>query len=123
MKRALILLAHGARDPLWAQPLERLRDVLQQQVAVDTSVRCAFLEFMTPSVSRALEEALADGAGEIIVVPVFLAAGGHVKRDLPRILEAFAVGHPEVTLRLEETLGERAEVIAAMAGSVLGALR
>lgn len=121
MKRALVLLAHGARDPLWALPLERLREAIAARVAPDTAVSCAFLEFMTPSVSRALDEAAAAGAEEITVVPVFLAAGGHVKRDLPRILEAFAAGHPQLKLTLEETLGERADVIAAMAASVVGA--
>jgi sirohydrochlorin cobaltochelatase len=43
---AVILFAHGAREPVWAQPLESIRDRLR---AAGTPVELAFLEFMSPS--------------------------------------------------------------------------
>ncbi|HEX8883715.1 MAG TPA: CbiX/SirB N-terminal domain-containing protein, partial [Noviherbaspirillum sp.] len=59
MKNALILFAHGARDPRWAAPFEKLRDIARAQLP-DTDVSLAFLELMTPR----LPEVVARLAGE-----------------------------------------------------------
>lgn len=117
--RALILFAHGARDPAWAGPLERLREAVRRR-APHADVRLAFLEFMQPDLATALDQAVAGGAVRIDVVPVFLAQGGHVRRDVPQILTAAHARHPGVDIRLQEALGEQQAVIDAMAQCLLG---
>src|SRR5882724_8194245 len=77
----VILFAHGAREPEWAQPFESIRDRLR---AAGTPVELAFLEFMSPSLDEAAER-LAD-KGTVIIVPVFLAQGAHLKRALPAMV-------------------------------------
>ena len=47
-KTALILFAHGARDPEWANPMRRIRAAVMQQ-APAMRVELAFLEFMSPN--------------------------------------------------------------------------
>lgn len=117
---AIVLLGHGARDPEWARPLERLRDVvLANQPGLDVGL--AFLEFMQPGLAEALEQAIARGAASIRVVPVFLAQGGHVKRDVPEILAAVARRFPSVQLEMTLALGEAPGVLSAMAAEVLRA--
>jgi len=80
--RGVLLFAHGARDPRWAAPFEavaakrRVRDATLQ-------VRLAFLEFMTPDLVSAGRELAALGCMRVDVVPLFLGAGGHVRKDLP----------------------------------------
>lgn len=112
--QSLILFAHGARDPEWAAPLARLREaVLAREPALD--VRLAFLEFMQPALAEAIDACVAHGASAIVVLPVFLAQGGHVKRELPDLLDAARRRHPAVAIELRPAVGEAAAVIDAMA--------
>lgn len=112
-----VLFAHGARDPAWAEPLLRLREAVQRR-CTQAEVRLAYLEFMSPDLSAAIDEAVCAGARSVAVVPVFLAQGGHVKRDLPRLVAQSQARHPQVAIALREALGESASVIDAMAAAV-----
>jgi len=115
--KTIILFAHGARDPEWARPLERLAAAVKVRDKA-SDVRLAFLEFMAPTLAEAIDNAVAAGSSELVVVPVFLAQGGHVKRDLPEIIEAARLRHPDASLDLRPALGELDAVITAMAESV-----
>lgn len=115
---ALILFAHGARDARWALPFEAVASAVRQH-RPDLAVSLAYLEFMSPSLIDAAETAVAQGARRVRVVPLFLGAGGHVRKDLPVLMETLAARHPAVTFCLEAAIGEREEVIAAMAQSIV----
>jgi len=118
--KSIILFAHGARDPQWAQPMVRLQTVVCERLP-DVDVRLAFLEFMTPTLDLAIDAAVQAGARDVAIVPVFLAQGGHVKRDVPNLVEAARLRHPEVVLTLKPALGEQDRVIEALAeGVILG---
>ncbi|GAA5185790.1 CbiX/SirB N-terminal domain-containing protein [Niveibacterium umoris] len=119
MNTAILLFAHGARDPDWARPLEKLAAAVRA-LRPGVAVHPCFLEFMNPDLPGAIAAAVAEGAHRIEVVPVFLAAGGHVKRDLPAMLDAARIAHPGVTIVLASVLGEAESVIAAMAAHVVG---
>lgn len=121
MSKAILLFAHGARDPAWARPIERLAALLGED-GPEIAVGTAFLEFMTPALDVAIDERVAQGAEEILVVPVFLAQGGHVKRDLPALLDAARVRHPACRIRLAAAVGEDGDVLAAIADYVRRAL-
>ncbi len=118
MADALILFAHGARDPAWAGPLERLRESVSAR-APGLDVQLAFLEFMQPTLPEAVDLVVGRGAAAIDVVPVFLAQGGHVRRDVPVMLEAAMTRHPAVRIHLQPALGESQAVIDAMADVAL----
>jgi sirohydrochlorin cobaltochelatase len=49
------------------------------------------------------------------VVPVFIAQGGHLKQDLPRIVAAIRDSHPQLAIRLAPPMGESTVVLEAMA--------
>ena len=115
---ALILFAHGARDARWALPFEAVASAVRQH-RPDLAVSLAYLEFMSPSLIDAAETAVAQGARRVQVVPLFLGAGGHVRKDLPALMETLGARHPAVTFCLEAAIGEREEVIAAMAQSIV----
>ncbi|MCB1889316.1 MAG: CbiX/SirB N-terminal domain-containing protein [Rhodocyclaceae bacterium] len=119
--RAIVLFAHGARDPEWAGPVRRLAARLTER---DPSVRAvpAFLEFMTPGLDAAVDALAEDGTGEILVVPVFLAQGGHLKRDVPVLVEAARARHPGIDIRLVAPVGEDDGVLDAMAEFALASL-
>lgn len=110
----LILFGHGARDPEWARPMQRLREAILGQ-APQRDVRLAFLEFMAPSLPEAIDQAVAAGQRSVCVLPVFLAQGGHVRRDVPLLLDAARARHPGLLLTLAPVLGEAQPVLDAMA--------
>jgi len=114
-KRALILFAHGARDPRWAQPFERLQKLAQAQLP-DAIVALAFLELMEPRLPAVAAELAAQGCDEISLVPVFLGQGGHVLRDLPPLVDELRAAYPGLKITVSEAVGESENVLNAIAG-------
>jgi sirohydrochlorin cobaltochelatase len=115
----LVLFAHGARDPEWARPFEAIRDRIRAS-RPECPIELAYLEIMSPTLEEAIDSLHAQGASAITVFPLFMAQGGHLKQDLPRILEAIRSTHPHVPIALESALGEVPEVLEAIAGWILG---
>ena len=112
--KAIVLFAHGARDPRWAAPFEAVADRVRA-AAPDRLVRLAFLELMTPALAETIDALAAAGVEEIDIVPLFLGSGGHLRNDLPRQAEAARARHPRLRLRIHPPIGEVPEVIEAMA--------
>lgn len=122
MSRGLILFAHGARDPRWAEPFDAIA-ARARTLQPHCDVRLAFLELMTPTLAEA-GAAMADaGVTQIDVVPLFLGTGGHVRQDLPALIKALRTAHPSVQWRLHRAVGEQPEVIAAIALAATALLR
>ncbi|MCU6433803.1 CbiX/SirB N-terminal domain-containing protein [Undibacterium sp. Jales W-56] len=120
-KKAQILFAHGARDPRWAAPFERLQQLTQSRLP-DVTVSLAFLELMTPSLPDLVAQMVADGVTDISIVPIFLGQGGHVLRDLPVILDQLRSSYPALTIAVAEAVGENATVLAAISDYCVRAL-
>jgi sirohydrochlorin cobaltochelatase len=119
MRYGLILFAHGARDPRWAEPFERL----QQRVRVlapEAEVRLGYLELMRPDLDGAIGELVALGVDRIRVVPVFLGQGGHVRRDLPGLIAAAQARFAGTTIDCAAPAGEAPDVIEALAQYCVG---
>ena len=116
---AIVLFGHGARDPEWAGPMRRIRDTVLAR-ADAPKVELAFLEFMQPTLPDAIVRIAATGVQRIAIVPIFLGQGGHLKRDLPILLEQVRAAHPECEITLAAAVGESASVIAAMADYATG---
>lgn len=122
MTQGLILLAHGARDPRWAQPFEHIARRIRA-ARPEVAVELAFLEFLAPDLPAAGARLAAAGCASVEVLPVFLGVGGHVRKDLPRLVEQVAARHPAVHWRVAPTIGEIDAVVAAMADAALALLR
>lgn len=112
------MFAHGARDAAWAQPFEAVAARLQAR-APEVEVRLAFLEFMTPDLLAAGRQLAEQGCSAVTIVPLFLGAGGHVRKDVPELLEQLRSAHPAVQWQLASTIGEQPGVIEAMAEAAL----
>jgi sirohydrochlorin cobaltochelatase len=121
VRRGMVLFAHGARDPRWAQPFERLRDSVRAGLP-DASVELGFLELMTPRLPELLVRMVGQGITDVTVVPVFLGQGGHVLRDLPLLVDAARVAHPRLRLTIAGAVGENADVQNAMTAYCVGCL-
>ena len=119
--RALILFAHGARDPRWAEPFLRLQHLIAAQLP-QVEVALAYLELMQPSLPDLVDRFVQGGCRDVTVVPVFFGRGGHVVRDLPLLADGLRNKHLDLTLRVAGAVGEDADVLAAMARYCVGAL-
>ncbi|HIH2746692.1 TPA: sirohydrochlorin chelatase [Burkholderia lata] len=111
----IVLFGHGARDPRWAEPFERLAARLRGAPSPAAHVSLAFLELMTPSLGDAIAAQVAAGCSHITVVPVFFGQGGHVRRDLPQLVDACRAAHPGVEIRCATAVGEDDGVLDAIA--------
>lgn len=114
----LLLVAHGARDPRWAEPFQALAAALERQ-SPPRPVRLAYLELMQPEVTHAGRELMDLGCLDVALVPMLLGAGSHAREDLPRRLAALqALGGP-TRWHLAPTLGDwpafRAAVVTLLA--------
>lgn len=110
----LVLFAHGARDPAWARPFQTVAALLAQSHPA-LPLRLAYLELMSPDLATAGAELAALGCRQVRIVPVFLGAGGHVRRDLPAQVQALADAHPQVRWDVAPAIGESPAVLRAIA--------
>ncbi|HYQ93436.1 MAG TPA: CbiX/SirB N-terminal domain-containing protein [Burkholderiales bacterium] len=108
---AVILFAHGAREPEWALPLEGIRDRLR---AAGVQVELAFLEFMSPSLEEAAARLAGKGIDTVVIVPLFLAQGAHLKRELPAMVKRIGKRHAKTAFRVAPALGDSPEILAAI---------
>ena len=60
-----------------------------------------------------------EGALAITVFPLFMAQGGHLKQDLPRILDAIRQSRPHIPMALESAVGEVPEILDAIAAWIM----
>ena len=118
MKTALILFAHGARDPEWANPMRRVQAAVRDRIN-GVPVELAFLEFMSPTLPECVTQLIAQGADKLVILPMFIARGGHLKKELPEMMEVLRCTYPNVEFSLGGAIGEHETVVQAMAGAAL----
>ena len=116
--RGIVLFAHGSRDPQWAKPFEVIRDRVRAS-RPEYPICLAYLEMMSPSLEEAVKTVCNEGASSVTVFPLFLAQGGHLKQDVPRILDEIRASYPNTPIALEPALGDVPELIEAIAGWIL----
>lgn len=113
-QRAVVLFAHGSRDPLWRQPIEAVAAGMADS-APQVPVRCAYLELCAPDLNTVVHELLALGVQSMTVVPMFLGVGKHAREDLPQLMQALQAQHPRIQLTLRPAIGEDPAMIELMA--------
>jgi sirohydrochlorin cobaltochelatase len=122
---AIILFAHGSRDPLWRAPLEAVATAIAAKHP-NTPVRCAYLELCAPDLPTVTTEMIAacalfpwasglKGTLNIRIVPMFLGMGKHAREDLPELVTALRLAHPAVNFEVVAPIGEDARVTALLA--------
>ena len=117
-KTALILFAHGARDPDWASPLHRVKAAIFEHHPA-MRVEVAFLEIMQPKLQDCADTLSSEGFGRIVILPMFIAQGGHIKKDTPLILDELRQRYPEVIFELAGPVGEAEAIVQAIAAHAL----
>ena len=117
---AIILFAHGARDPAWAQPFRKIKDLLEARQP-GIAVELAFLEIMEPTLADAVAKLAGARHTTIAIAPLFMAQGGHLKNDLPKLLDTIRARHPGLELTLLPAIGDVDPILDAIAGWLVSA--
>jgi len=112
-KSALVLFAHGARDSQWSEPFRAMQKAVASR-RPDLTVELAFLEIMQPALGDCVTRLAKDGHERIVIAPLFLAQGGHLKKDLPRLLKDLGAKHPEADISVLPPIGEVTELLNAI---------
>ncbi len=113
-RRAVILFAHGSRDPLWSAPVRAVASRMQL-LSPALPVACAYLEFMAPDLAQASDTLITAGANHLTVVPLFLGVGQHARQDLPRMVASLRLQYPQTGFDLRPAVGEDPRVVALLA--------
>ncbi|KAB2844434.1 MAG: cobalamin biosynthesis protein CbiX [Burkholderiales bacterium] len=116
--KGILLFAHGASDPQWVEPFRRIQaEVLVAAPALPVAL--AFLERSSPDFAGGVRELITRGCNEVVVFPLFLARGGHLKQDLPELIARARIEHSGLLIRQTPALGEVPEMLQAIAGFIL----
>ncbi|AGK80949.1 MULTISPECIES: sirohydrochlorin chelatase [Streptomyces] len=100
----LLVIAHGSRDPRHAATVHALTGRVRAQ-RPGLRVETAFLEFNAPSVPRVLERLAAEGAAEVVALPLLLTRAFHAKTDIPSVLREARARLPRLHIRQADVLG------------------
>jgi sirohydrochlorin ferrochelatase len=117
-RKALILLGHGSRTP---GAFEEMQDLVQrlQSRYPDILVLSAYLSLSQPDLPAATAQAVANGAAEVRILPLFFFSGKHVQEDIPRLAAHVEAAHPGTRIVLLEAAG-RHPGFAAFVGRAAG---
>jgi len=112
--RAIVLFAHGSRDPLWHGPIKaiatKIKEINPAQV-----VRCAYLELTEPSLIQVAQELSTLSCTELHITPLFLGVGKHAREDLPNLVQELKVSFPQMSITCAPSVGEDARVVELLA--------
>lgn len=115
MKKGLFILAHGSRSEDSNIQLKEVVENLRLKGKEDfTSIGYGSMEMAEPGFRDGIDELAKDNLEEIIIVPLFLFKGNHIKKDIPRILEEIKEKHSNIKFTLKEPIGTDSRIIGIL---------
>lgn len=106
MKRGLFVLAHGSRAKEADEILEKVVDMIKSKPLEEfDAVGYGSMELSEPSFEEGIDQLVKEGVEEIIITPMFLFKGNHIKKDIPEDLEKIKEKHPNIKFIMGEHIG------------------
>ncbi|MGW3954960.1 sirohydrochlorin chelatase [Streptomyces sp. NPDC004752] len=110
VRPALVVIAHGSRDPRHAATVHALvRRV--RSLRPGLWVETGFLDFDVPRAHGVLESLAAAGVRDVVALPLLLTRAFHAKADVPAVLRD---APPRLRIRQAEVLGPSPRLLAAL---------
>lgn len=81
----MLLVGHGSKLPFNKELVESTGKIIADRYP-EYIVKCAFMEMSTPNIGQSLDEFRHENIDVLIVVPLFLAKGVHILKDIPELL-------------------------------------
>jgi sirohydrochlorin ferrochelatase len=122
MRDGLLLIAHGSREDEANADLRHVASELRRR-GVYAVVEASFLELAEPGIEDGGARCVSQGAERVVLLPYFLSAGVHVRRDLTKARDRLAEHFPAVDFRLAEPLGRHPHLIDVVVERAHAALK
>jgi sirohydrochlorin ferrochelatase len=113
MPPALLVIAHGSRDPRHAATVHALTGRVRA-ARPGLRVETAFLDFNAPGVGQVVDRLAAQGVREVVALPLLLTRAFHAKSDIPAVLREATAPHPRLRVRVADVLGPSPLLITAL---------
>jgi len=97
----MLLVGHGSKLPYNQELVEKTASIIKEKNS-DYIVKCGFMNLNTPSIKDSLEAFRTEPIDVLVVVPLFLAKGVHIEKDIPG-----EIGIPEGTKKGTFTINGR----------------
>lgn len=97
--KGLLLVGHGSRLQYNKELITTTAEMMKANGG-DYLIKSCFLEYSNPTVSEGLDTMSKEDLEILIVVPLFLAKGIHILRDIPKLL-GLPAGKKRGTFALE----------------------
>jgi len=114
MTTALLLIAHGSRQEEANADLHHVVLEMRRRGRYAVVEAC-FLELAEPDIAAGGQRCVEQGAKRVILLPYFLSAGVHVRRDLTAARDLLAARFPQSAFLLAEPLGRHPLLLEVVA--------
>lgn len=113
----IIVFCHGSRNSEYNELLSnysyRLKKAYPYQLCLT-----AFKEFAEPNLENAVTDLIGQGATKIVIAPLFLAPGNHIKKDIPEEVEKIISVHPNTPILIAQHLGVDDRIVDILAARI-----
>ncbi len=113
MKKGLVLLAHGSRNPNWRKTFDDLIDDLQHATK-EVSICLAHLQMSEPSLPAVIDRLVSQGIEHICILPMLMAGGKHTREDIPAAVTTLRETYPAIRMELLSPIGSHPRFKAMM---------
>ena len=121
-KYGVMVCGHGSRDEEAVKEFQAVaRGIRERLPQYETD--WGFLEFATPVIRTGLDALREKGIRKVLAVPGMLFAAGHVKNDIPSVLNAYQSQNPQLSISYARELGIDLKIIRAAGERVEDALQ
>jgi len=110
-QKQIIFFAHGSGDPIWQAAVSALSDEVVRN-GFQSSV--AYMERASPSLEEVIASLFKQGKRSFLIIPLFLAPGGHMSHDVIPLVERQIKLYPTASFTLQQTLLEKSSVRHAL---------
>jgi sirohydrochlorin cobaltochelatase len=125
-KRGIIVIGHGSRLPFNKDVISFQADMLRGKGYDNVSI--AFNEFDEPQIETVFDNMMRSGVTEIIVLPLFISLGAHLKHDVPGKIclrdgiteDSFVKDGRKVTVRYAAPIGSDPRLTDIIANKIRG---
>jgi len=119
-RTGVMICGHGSRDEGACAEFARVVHLIEHALP-EHPVAMGYLEFARPIIREGLDALRAQGVDRVLAVPGMLFAAGHVKNDVPSVLNAYAAEHG-VRIEMGRDLGIDTKLLAASRDRIAAAL-
>jgi sirohydrochlorin cobaltochelatase len=83
--KGMLLVGHGSTMPYNKELVESTGKMIAAQTS-EFIVKCAYMNMNKPSIEDALSDFKKEPIDALVVVPLFLAKGVHIEKDIPSVI-------------------------------------